>query len=107
MTTTEQLLEGIANELVRMNGTLEHLLGEVRDLRMALGNTSRSSVELSQNAKGAVQIAVKSYADSPVEEAGNNAVAEFGRLYRLAEENMLNGWRDSLEALSASRGNGA
>jgi len=100
MSTTEQLLEAVLNELVRMNGTLEHI-------RAAVGSTSRSSVELSQNAKGAVQIAVKSYADSPVEEAGNNAVAEFGRLYRLAEENMLNGWRDSLEALSASRGNGA
>lgn len=81
----------------------EEILAELRHLRAQRGGESRSSVQIEQGAKE-VRITVKRYADSPFEEIGDDAIAEFGRLYRAIEQEQRDGWAQTLEQARARDG---
>jgi hypothetical protein len=60
-------------------------------------------VQLEQDSKGQVKLTVKRYADSPFGDVGDDAVREFGRLYRLIEQQQAQAWRDTAESLERLR----
>ena len=86
------------------NQLLTELLAEVKHLRAALGSSSRSSAELTENAKGAVQITVKAYVDSPMDSACIEAVAAFRTLKAEVERGQLEQWKSTVEELQRERG---
>ncbi len=94
--TTEQLLESICQLLEENIAVSRHILS-------ALGTTQRSSVELAENAKGVVQIAVKSYAESPIDDACIDAVAAFASLKREVERGQMQQWQATVDDLQAKR----
>lgn len=95
--TTARMLESICQLL------LENLT-ELRHIRATLAASgSVSSVQIEQGAKE-VRICVKAYESSDVQSAGDAALAEFGRLFRLIEERQLRQWRDSVDAFGVGGG---
>src|SRR4051812_23834518 len=86
-----------------MEDTMREILAELRALRLALGSQSRSSVELTENAKGAVQITVKAYTDSPIDSACVEAVAGFATLKHEVERGQMQQWKDTLADARADR----
>jgi hypothetical protein len=79
------------------------ILAELKHIRAASASTARSSVELAETAKGAVQLSVKSYQDSPIVDAGINAIAEFGLLKREIERQQARQWQVTVDALAAKQ----
>ena len=80
------------------------ILTELQHIRTALNSSARSSVELAENAKGAVQITVKTYVDcAPVDDACIEAVAGFRTLKKEVERGMMEGWRETIEQLQRER----
>ena len=86
-----------------MEETMREILAELRALRLAFGSQSRSSVELTENAKGAVQITVKTYADSPIDAACVEAIAGFATLKHEVERGQMEQWRDTLEKVELDK----
>jgi hypothetical protein len=79
------------------------ILAELRQIRAALGNTSRSSVELSENAKGAVQITVKAYSESPIDTACIEASSGFATMKREVDRGQMTQWAETVADLQAKR----
>ncbi len=79
------------------------ILAELRQIRATLGNTSRSSVELSENAKGAVQITVKAYAESPIDTACIEASSGFATMKREVERGQMQQWQITVDDLQSKR----
>ena len=92
------------NVLVDIAQALQDLREEVRQIRNAVGSNVRSSVELAENAKGAVQIAVKAYVDSPIDSACIEAVAGFRTLKQEVERGIMDNWAAEVERLRVERG---
>lgn len=89
----------------RLGVVLEDLLAEVRHLRADLRERTAgaaSSVQLEQGAKE-IRLTVKVYQDSPVGEIGDEAIDEFGRLFREIERQQMNGWTAPVDALNGGR----
>ena len=73
-------------------GVLDEILAELRQLNARLGTAaSQSSVEIKTSTRG-TDIAAKAYAGSDITEAGNAAVAEYSRVHKLLEEQLMNGF---------------
>jgi uncharacterized membrane protein YccC len=83
------------NDLVEDLGTIGETLSRIEQ-KLAVSGEARSSVQVEQGAKE-VRLTVKTYADSPVASVGDEAISEFGRLFREVEAQQLNGWRDTVE----------
>jgi hypothetical protein len=80
------------------------ILAELRHLRAALGSSSRSSVELAETAKGAVQVTVKTYVDcAPIDDACTEAVAAFATLKQEVERGQMEQWHSTVAALNGEK----
>lgn len=97
---THQVLVSIAQQN-------EEILTVLRHIEAKLGQGAQSSVELSENAKGAIQLSVKVYNESPVVGAGADAVVAFGVLKREIEQQQLRQWTDTIDSLGLTAKNGA
>lgn len=99
----ETLAEEHHDAQISAANSLIAILAELKAIRAAQGNTS--SVELEENAKGAVQITVKTYVSSPpIDEACTEAVAAFAVLKREVERGQMAQWKDTLEAVQNGGG---
>lgn len=92
--TTEQLID-------RLGILGEEILAELRHIRAQRSSPSeaRSSVQLEQDSKGQVKLTVKRYADSPFEDIGDDAIAQFARLFLEIERRQMTGWRLTVDGL--------
>lgn len=95
--TERQILEDIVAQTFDM-------LTELKHIRAALGQsgTSRSSVELAQNAKGGIQITVKAYEGSDVEQPIVDAIAGFRTAYREVQHQQLADWQETVNHLNGA-----
>lgn len=94
--TETQLLVSVCSLLGESLAELRHMRAEMREASA----TSRSSVQLEQGAKE-VRLTVKTYDGSPVGPIGDEAIAEFGRLFRLIEQRQMAAWVETVEALKS------
>lgn len=72
-------------------GALDEILRELKRLNDKLASGSASSVEVKTSTRG-VDVAVKSYAGSDVEAAGDAAVDEYRRVMTRLSESAMNGF---------------
>lgn len=98
-----QTLEELLAETRRTNVRLAEMSDYIVELREALverTGSAASSVQLEQGAKE-VRLTVKRYDGSPVGEIGDDAIAEFGRLFREIERQQTAGWKATVEDRAA------